>query len=307
METQSYDVIVLGAGPAGLTAALYLARARRPVLVLDTGTAGGQMNLTHEIANYPGVFPAVSGAQLGRIMRTQAEAFGAQVITQADIERMDLMANPKVFEVADEGVMSAKAVIIAVGGTPRTLGIPGEARFKGRGVSYCATCDGDFFTGKKIAVIGGGNSALEEAVSLTRYASNVTILHEFDHFQAHAWAVEQARANPKIQFVMEQTILSFEGEEKITAVISQHKRTGEVIQTPVDGVFIFIGYVPNTTNIPVAKNERGEILVDDMLRTHIPGVFAAGDAREKRFRQITTAVADGTIAALTATDFLDNR
>lgn len=305
MEMQQVDAIILGAGPAGLTAALYLARARRSVLVLDTGTAGGQMNLTHEIANYPGVFPAVSGAQLGRTMRMQAESFGARVIVQAEVARMDLLAEPKVFEVEDEGVFAARAVILAVGGTPRTLGIPGEERFKGTGVSYCATCDGDFFTGRDIAVIGGGNSALEEAVSLTRYASSVTILHEFDHFQAHAWAVEQARANPKIRFLMEQTITAFEGEERIRAVVSVHKRTGEVTRTPIDGVFIFIGYVPNTAGLPVAKNERGEIRVDEMLRTDIPGVFAAGDAREKRFRQVTTAVSDGSIAALAAAEYLE--
>ncbi len=308
MQTEhTVDAIVLGAGPAGLTAAIYLARAKLDTLVLDTGTPGGQMNLSHRVANYPGV-PSASGAELGRIMRTQAESFGARVISQVDLLRLDLQGELKTVEVEDEGVFTAPVVILAPGGAPRMLGLESELRFKGRGISYCATCDGDFFSGQDIAVIGGGNSALEEAVSLTSYASSVTILHEFDHFQAHPWAVEQARDNPKIRFLMEQMVTDFEGDEKLAAVTSIHKRTGKTSRVPVTGAFIFIGYVPRTDGLAgqVSLSERDEILTDELMRTNLPGVYAAGDARAKRYRQITTAVSDGTIAAIHAAEYVEN-
>ncbi|MBU1242810.1 FAD-dependent oxidoreductase [Myxococcota bacterium] len=307
METHPYDAIVLGGGPAGLTAAIYLARARLSTLVLDTGTPGGQMNLSHEVANYPGVL-VTSGAELGRIMRAQAESFGARVISQVDLLGLDLRSELKLVEVEDEGVFSAPVVILAPGGSPRTLGLDSERRFMGRGISYCATCDGDFFAGQDIAVIGGGNSALEEAVSLTKYASSVTILHEFDHFQAHPWAVEQARANPKIRFLMEQMVTDFEGDERLAAVTSIHKLTGKTVRVPVTGTFIFIGYVPRTVFLSgqVELSDRGEILTDERMRTNLPGVYAAGDARAKPYRQITTAVSDGTIAAIHAAEVVEN-
>ncbi|MBU1069433.1 FAD-dependent oxidoreductase [Myxococcota bacterium] len=307
METHPYDAIVLGGGPAGLTAAIYLARARLSTLVLDTGTPGGQMNLSHEVANYPGVL-VTSGAELGRIMRSQAESFGARVISQVDLLGLDLKSELKLVEVEDEGVFSAPVVILAPGGSPRTLGLDSERRFMGRGISYCATCDGDFFAGQDIAVIGGGNSALEEAVSLTKYASSVTILHEFDHFQAHPWAVEQARTNPKIRFLMEQMVTDFEGDERLAAVTSIHKVTGKTVRVPVTGTFIFIGYVPRTVFLSgqVELSDRGEILTDERMRTNLPGVYAAGDARAKPYRQITTAVSDGTIAAIHAAEVVEN-
>ena len=300
-----YDVIVVGAGAAGLTAAIYLARSRFKTLVLDHGAAGGQLNLTHEVANYPGVL-STSGAALGRTMRSQAQSFGARILSQAELLRFDLAGPEKSFEVDDEGTFTAPAVILATGGLPRTLGLAAEQRLKGRGISYCATCDGDFFTGKDIAVIGGGNSALEEAVSLTRYARSVKLIHEFDRFQAYAWAVEEARNNPKISFLLEQTVTDFRGDESLEAVVSVHKRTGETTVTPAAGAFLFIGYVPNTKWLEglVALDERGQIVTDDALRTSLPGVFAAGDARVKRYRQITTAVADGTVAALAAAEYV---
>ena len=201
---------------------------------------------------------------------------------------------------------AARAVIVATGGVPRKLGLDSEEKFAGRGISYCATCDGDFFSGKPIAVIGGGNSALEEALALTKYASRITIIHEFDQFQAQPWIVSAARENPKMSFLMEQDILDFEGAEKLEKVVVAHKKTRQKTVVPVDGCFVFIGYVPNSTmfNGLLATNERGEILADESMVTNVPGVFAAGDVRAKRYRQITTAVADGTVAALSATEFL---
>ena len=304
MDTR-YDVIVLGAGAAGLTAGIYLARARVKTLVVDQATVGGQMILTYEVANYPGV-EATSGAAIVATMRRQAEHFGARVLAHADVTRLDLSGSLKTVEIDDEGTFTAPAVILAPGGVPRKLGLPSEAAFQGRGISYCATCDGDFFTGQDIVVIGGGNSALEEAVSLTKYASSVTIVHELDHFQAQPFAVEEARQNPKIRFVMEQDVRGFEGGERLEKVVVAHKRTGEVTEIAATGAFLFIGYVPNTERLRgvVAQNERGEIVADERLRTSVPGVFVAGDARAKRWRQITTAVADGTIAALEATEYV---
>lgn len=304
MDTR-YDAIVIGAGAAGLTAAIYLARAKLKTVVVDHGTVGGQMILTHQVANYPGV-PESSGAGIVATMRRQAESFGARVISLAEVTRADLDGPEKVVEVEDEGTFRAPAVILATGGVPRTLGVPGEAEFKGRGISYCATCDGDFFQGKDIVVIGGGNSALEEAVSLTKYASSVTIIHEFDHFQAQPWAVAEARANPKVRFLLSQDVRAFEGDGRLERVRVADKRTGEVVEVPAEGAFIFIGYVPNTAWLKgvVDLTDRGEIVTDDAMRTSVPGVFAAGDARAKRYRQITTAVSDGTIAALSAAEYI---
>jgi thioredoxin reductase (NADPH) len=302
---ERYDVIVLGAGPAGLTAGIYLARARVKTLIVDRATVGGQMILTYEVANYPGVARA-PGAEIVATMRRQAESFGARVLAHADVTALDLSGSLKKVVIDDEGTFVAPAVIVATGGVPRKLGLPSEAAFQGRGISYCATCDGDFYTDRDIVVIGGGNSALEEAVSLTRYASSVTVVHEFDHFQAQPFVVEEARRNPKIRFVMEQDVREFVGGEQMEKVVVAHKRTGEVTEIPAAGAFLFIGYVPNTGDLQgvVELNARGEIVTDERLRTSVPGVFAAGDARVKRWRQVTTAVADGTIAALEATEFV---
>jgi len=303
--TEHYDTIVIGAGPAGLTAGIYLARAKLKTLIVDTGIAGGQLILSHAVANYPGVAES-TGAGLARTMLRQAKSFGVEVITQADITRLDLTGRTKRVEIEDEGDFESDTIIIATGGVPRTLGVPSEDVFKGRGISYCATCDGEFFTDKEIVAIGGGNSALEEAVSLSRYASKVTIVHEFDHFQAQPWLVKEAEENPKIQFLMNQRVRGFDGNGSLAKVISEDKATGAVNEIPVAGCFVFIGYVPNTSAFEgtLDLNERGEILTDDQMHTNVPGVFAAGDNRQKRYRQITTAVADGTIAALSAIEFL---
>jgi thioredoxin reductase (NADPH) len=300
-----YDVIVLGGGPAGLTAGIYLGRARLKTLILDSGSLGGQMTMTYSVANYPGV-PATSGRDLALAMKAQAQQFGCDVVTNVEITRLDLGGAEKVVATEDDGTFTARAVIIATGGVPRTLGLPSETTFKGRGVSYCATCDGDFFTGQDVVAIGGGNSAIEEAMALTRYASSVTVVHELDHFQAHPFAVAEARRNPKIRFLLEQDIKEFVGDESLREVVVAHKRTGEVTRIPAAGCFVFIGYVPNTAMFRglVALNERGEIVTDADLKTNVPGVFAAGDSRAKRYRQITTAVADGTVAALAATEYL---
>lgn len=302
-----YDVIILGAGPAGLTAGIYLSRSRMKTLIVDTGAPGGQMNLTEKVVNYPGVLED-SGASIAFTMRQQAEKFGCDILMQAEITKMDIKSEIKTFEIEDEGTYSAKAVIIASGGKPRSLGITGEAEFQGRGISFCATCDGEFFTDKEIAVIGGGNSALEEAVELTKFASKVTIIHEFNEFQAHKWAVEEAKANPKINFLLNQKVTEFKGDEKINAVISRDKETEKINTTEIEGAFTFIGYVPNTEMFKgtIKMNSRNEIITNEKLETNIPGVYATGDCREKKYRQITTSVADGTIASIEASEYISS-
>ncbi|HOI28911.1 MAG TPA: thioredoxin-disulfide reductase [Melioribacteraceae bacterium] len=301
-----FDVIVIGAGAAGLTAGIYLSRAKVNTLILNEGAVGGQMVLTHEIANYPGV-ESISGYELARIMKSQAQKFGCTIKSNLKITGMNLQGEIKEITVNNKDVYTAHAVIIATGGKSRTIGAPGEDRFKGKGISYCATCDGDFFQDKEIVVVGGGNSALEEAVSLTKYASKVTIVHQFDHFQAFEHYIDEARKNPKINFIMESKIIEFSGDEKLERIKIQNQNTGEITKMTIDGVFIFIGYVPNTEKIAgiLDLNQYGEIVVDKNMSTNLKGVYAAGDSIAKRYRQVTTAVADGTIAALSAAEYVN--
>lgn len=304
-QSNHYDAIVIGGGPAGLTAGIYLSRARVKTLVLSEGTVGGQMVLTHEIANYPGV-ESINGYMLGNIMKNQAQRFGCDIKSNIGIERMDLNGEQKQVVLSNGTIYSANALVLTPGGRSRTLGVPGEDDYKGKGISYCATCDGDFFTDKEIVVVGGGNSALEEAVSLTKYATKVAIVHQFDHFQAFEHAVEEARANPRINFVMESKVTAFYGGENLEAVDITDLRTGKVERFKTDGVFVFIGYVPNTELLKgeMNLNQWGEIVVSSDMETSIPGVFAAGDAIAKRYRQVTTAVGDGTVAALAASNYI---
>jgi len=307
-NSNHYDVIILGGGPAGLTAAIYLSRARVRTLLLTEGTPGGQMTLTHEIANYPGI-EKINGYMLGSVMKKQATTFGAVVRSNTGISTFSLSGPLKSVTTDGGETYTADAVILATGGRSRTLGVTGEDTFKGKGISYCATCDGDFFTGREIVVVGGGNSALEEAVSLTRYATRVTVVHQFDHFQAFRYAVDEAKANPKISFVMSSTISSFYGNEKLEGVKIKNLDNDTETDFRTDGAFIFIGYVPNTEWLKgmVNMNERGEIITASDMSTSIEGVFSAGDANAKKYRQVTTAVSDGTIAALAAADYLHSK
>ncbi len=307
-KSTDYDVIVVGAGPAGLTAALYLSRAKVKTLVIDSGIAGGQTILTHEIANYPGI-ERISGYQLAHIMKKQAESFGTEIKINAEIERIVLDRRIKEIKLKkNENIYTAKAVIFSLGGRSRTIGATKEEYFKGKGISYCATCDGDFFTDKEIVVVGGGNSALEEAVSLTKYASKVTIVHQFDYFQAFPHAIEEAKKNTKINFMLNSRITAFNGDEKIESVDIENIKTKEITPFKTDGVFIFIGYLPNTELVEHALmlNEWKEIIVKSDMSTNVEGVYAAGDCINKKIRQVTTAVADGTVAALSAIEYVMN-
>ena len=300
-----FDVIIVGGGPAGLTAGMYSSRAKLSTLILNEGAIGGQMVLTEEVANYPGV-ETTKGYLLANTMKNQAKSFGCKIKSNLKIKSYEFEGEIKHVVLEDGREFSGRTVILSPGGRPRPVGMPGEEEFKGKGISYCATCDGDFFTGKEVIVVGGGNSALEEAVALTQYAEKVTIVHQFDHFQAFQHAIDQAKENPKIEFIMESELRSFKGDVALREVTMEHLPSGKLSSMKIDGVFIFIGYIPNTGDLDgiVKLNERREIVVDESMQTSLPGVFAAGDSNAKKYRQVTTAVADGTIASLAVAEYI---
>ena len=302
-----FDVMIIGGGAAGLTAGMYTSRAKLSTLILNEGVVGGQMVLTDEIANYPGV-ETTSGYKLASIMKKQAKDFGCKIKSNIKIESYSIDGDIKEVELDDGRKFQSKSVILAPGGSPRALNIPGEHTYQGKGISYCATCDGDFFTDKEIVVVGGGNSALEEAVALTTYASKVTIIHQFDHFQAFNLAVKEAEENPKIDFILETELRQFMGNGKLQRITIEHLNTGNVEEMDIDGAFIFVGYKPNTESLKtiVKLNTKNEIITDREMKTNIAGVFAAGDCIDKKYRQVTTAVAEGTIAALSAVEYIKN-
>ncbi len=307
MESNKYDVIVLGGGAAGLTAGIYLSRAKIKTLILNEGMVGGQIVLTHEIANYPGV-ENISGYQLASTMKKQATSFGCDIKQNIQISDLDLSGEIKKVIISNGEQYTAKAIIIATGGRSRELAVEGEDTFKGRGISYCATCDGDFYTDKDIIVVGGGNSALEEAVALTTYVRSLRIVHQFDHFQGFAHAIEAAKNNPKISFILNSKIEAFEGNEKVQKVAIRNLNDNTSQKMAIDGVFILIGYKPNSEKFTnhIDINPYGEIPTDSKMATNVKGVFAAGDVREKRIRQIATAVNDGAIAAIHAIEYIQS-
>lgn len=300
-----FDVIIIGAGAAGLTAGIYTSRAKLSTLILNEGAVGGQMVLTEEIANYPGV-ESIKGYELANTMKNQAKNFGCKIKSNIKISKYNFEDDIKEIELTDGRSFKGKTIILTPGGRPRSLNLVGEEEYKGKGISYCATCDGDFFDGKEVVVVGGGNSALEEAVALTKYATKVTIVHQFEHFQAFEHAIQEATKNSKIEFVMESELRGFYGNGHLQKVTIEHLPTGKISELKTDGTFIFAGYQPNTEGLAqlVQLNNRNEIVVDSEMKTNIKGVFAAGDCINKRYRQVTTAVAEGTIAALSVSDYL---
>ncbi len=300
--TKSHDLIIIGAGPAGLTAALYAGRAKLDVAVVEENLPGGWMKTTHLVANYPGVYPEIRGKELARLMEEQAKHYGVTFYNAAEITGLSLTERRKSVELDEEETLYAPAVILAMGQEPRQLGLPGEQTFKGRGLSYCATCDADFYQDKQVVVVGGGNSALEEAVFLTQFAQKVTIVHQFDGFQSSALAVDNAQKNPKIEFMCCHEPRAYRGETKLEEVEVEDLKTGQRKHLATDGVFVYAGFVPRTGLVKdqIHLNDQGYIAADELMHTSQPGVFAIGDVREKKYRQITTAVADGTIAALEA-------
>ncbi|WP_026962143.1 thioredoxin-disulfide reductase [Alicyclobacillus herbarius] len=300
-----YDVIIIGGGPAGLSAGVYAARANLKTLIVERGLPGGQMQNTQEVENYTGI-KMILGPELSESMREHADALGVE-FKMAEVERVDLEGQPKRVYTS-EGELTAKSVIIATGATPRRLGIPGEDKLSGRGVSWCAVCDGAFFRNKQIAVVGGGDSACEEGVFLTRFGEKVTLIHRRDKLRAQPILQKRAFENEKMEFIWNHQVVEVLGENKVTGIRIQHVETGEEQTLNVDGLFIYIGFDPITSFLKDSPilDEGGYVVTDEDMKTSIPGVFAAGDVRAKGLRQIITAASDGAIAAMSAYHYVES-
>lgn len=303
-RAQRYDLIIIGGGPAGLTAGLYAARARLNALLIERGIPGGQAAVTSHIENYPGFPEGIDGPELGQRIKEQASNFGLEFLT-AEVSSVALDGDRKLVH-TDQGTFQAKTLIIATGTQNATLGVPGEQEWKGRGVSYCATCDGAFFRDKTVAVVGGGDSAIDEALFLTRFAKEVIVIHRRDALRATKILQDRAFANPKIRFQWNSVVEEILGQDTVQRVVVRNVKTGQKTTLPVDGVFIYIGLKPNTAFLGdlLRLDERGYILTNEEMETNIPGIFAAGDVRAKTLRQVITACADGAIAAVNADRYL---
>lgn len=298
-------VLVLGSGPTGYSAALYAARAELQPVVLTGMQLGGQAALTYTIENYPGFPEGVGGAQLGELFQKQAEHFGA-VTEFASANSVDLSARP--FKVdTDSGEYQADVLIVGTGASPNHLEIPGEVELTGRGVSYCATCDGWFFKDKKVVVVGGGDSALEEALFITRYASSVTIIHRRQEFRASPLLQKRAKEHAKVNFILDTVATEVIGTDKLEALKLKNVKTGDETIYESDGLFIFIGHTPNTQMFKdkLDMSDLGYIKINDRMETSVPGVFAAGEAADPHFRQVVTSAGMGAAAAIQATRFLE--
>ncbi|MEI7848094.1 MAG: FAD-dependent oxidoreductase [Chloroflexota bacterium] len=295
-----FDLIIIGAGPAGLAAAIYTSRAGVSTLVVDASSAGGQVKTTHQVANYPGFVEPIPGYELAGNMRKQAERYGTKFELAAEITAINLEDAEKWVKIDDE-TYTARALLIATGSSPRLLNLPGEQEYKGSGISYCATCDGEFYTGKDIIVVGGGNSAMEESLMLLQFVKSITVIHQFDTLQAEKITAEKMLACPKVNILWSHEPRGFEKNGEKMVVVAENLKTKKLVRLERDGVFIFIGMLPNIDLLretPLALSAQGYIPTNEKMETNLPGVYAAGDVREKKYRQITTAVGDGTVASL---------
>lgn len=300
------ELVILGAGPAGLAAAIYGKRAGLDVLLIEKSRPGGQINITSEIVNFPGTIHA-SGQELADSFRAHAEHFKAE-FRSANITGLEIRDGRKVI-VTDKEEIEAEAVIIATGARYRKTGCPGENKFVGRGVSYCAVCDGAFFEGEKVAVIGGGNAAVEEADYLTQFASTVYLIHRRDAFRAHRTALERAFSNPKIVPIVDTVVESIEGKDMVEKVVLKNLKTGEISDLPLAGVFVFVGIEPNAEFAQGVVETRpgGWIVTNNRMETSIEGIFAAGDVRDTFLRQVVTAAGDGASAAMAAYAYISEQ
>ncbi|HLZ95118.1 MAG TPA: thioredoxin-disulfide reductase [Candidatus Dormibacteraeota bacterium] len=298
-----YDVIIVGGGPAGLAAGLYTARMDLKALVLDRGPLGGQLLNTELVEDYPG-FESILGADLATKMGEHARKFGLEIRDFEPVKEIISENGTKVVRLEDGEELRAPALILAAGGLPRYLEVPGEREYWGRGVSYCAVCDGAFFKGQELAVVGGGDAAIEEGEFLTRYASKVYIIHRRDQFRAQPILLDRARANSKIDFILDSQVRSIVGDEKVRAI--RYERHGHTNELPVGGVFIFIGFVPNSglLKVHVEHDPAGYIITDRNMQTSVEGIWAVGDVRSQLTKQIATAVGDGTTAAVAASAYV---
>ena len=306
MEKKIYDVMIIGGGGAGLTAALYASRANLSTILFEKLVSGGQIASTDLVENYPGFPEGVLGPEIAQKMEAQAVRYGAQIIYE---EISGLARKGNTFEArSSAGNYTARTIILAMGASFRMLGVPGEKQLTGKGVSYCATCDGAFFKGKKIMAVGGGDSALQEGLFLTRFAEQVIIVHRRDALRASPILQERAKTNPKISFIWDTVVDRIEGEKSVTHVLLKNVKTGGIQKLPVDGVFVFIGHDPNSglAKSFVKLDKKGYVVTNSSLATSVPGVFAAGEVRDGAVRQLVSACGEGCAAALAAQSYLDD-
>ncbi|MCC6961812.1 MAG: thioredoxin-disulfide reductase [candidate division Zixibacteria bacterium] len=299
-----YDIIIIGGGPAGLTAGLYGARANLKTLSIEKYLAGGQIANTAEVEDYPG-FEHISGAELAAKFESHARKFGLEIVSDTVEE---IHKDGDVFHIkTGESKLTSKAVILATGGSPNKLHIPGEHEFAGKGVSYCAICDGAFFKNQVIVVVGGGDAAVEEGIFLTKYGSKVILIHRRDKLRAQKIIQERAFRNPKLEFIWDSTVETINGNGKVSHIMVRNVKTGAVQRVDCGAVFVFIGFVPNSnlTREPLATDENGYILTNENMETSIKGLFACGDVRHQLVRQVTNAVGDATTAAMAASKYIE--
>ena len=301
-----YDIVIVGAGPAGLAAGLYAARMNLQAVIVDQGPVGGQLLNTELIEDYPGI-ESILGTDLATKMGDHAKAFGLEIREFEPVSEISVDGDDRVVRLENGGQLRAPAVIMAAGGLPRKLGVPGEVEFAGRGVSYCAVCDGAFFKNQDLAVIGGGDAALEEGDFLTRYASKVYVIHRRGEFRAQPILQDRARRNPKIEFILDAQVREIRGDHKVQTITFE--QSGEVMELSVGGVFIFVGFVPNSQLLKehAEHDAQGFLVTDRDMRISVPGVWAVGDVRSQLTKQIATAVGDGTTAAVAASQFVESR
>jgi len=305
---QKEKIAILGSGPAGLTVALYTARANLDPLVISGNQLGGQVSITYEVENYPGFPQGTTGPEMVELMQKQAEKFGARVLID-EVTEVGLKHGPP-FRVKTHGdEFEAEAVVICTGASPRRLGVPGEEALIGRGVSFCATCDGFFFRGKEVVVVGGGDSALEEGLFLTRFANRVRVVHRRDELRAGETLKKRASGNQKMSFIWDTVVEEIQGDGKVEAVRLRNLKSGQEERMATDGVFIYIGHYPNSEIFrgQLAMDERGYLITDQQMMTSVPGVFAAGEIQDPVYRQVATSVGQGAAAGMMVERWLEAR
>ena len=306
MLEKEFDVVILGGGPAGFSAGIYTARGNVSTAILDVSMLGGQPSNYLELENYP-AFMKIGGFELMEKFEEHADMFGVQKFPMQEIEFIDLVSSPKIIR-TKEVEFRTKSVIIATGAKPMKLGVKGEEEFIGRGVSYCAVCDGAFYKDKVVAVVGGGNSAVEEAIYLTKFASKVYIIHRRDELRADKIIQDRAAKNEKIEFVLNSVVCEIQGQDLVNNLILKNTKTDEIFNLAVDGVFPYIGITPNVENISgqITQDKAGFIITDETMKTSIDGVFAIGDVRNTPLRQVITAASDGAIAGVYAVKYIES-
>lgn len=306
MQVKEFDTVILGGGPAGFSAGIYTARGNVSTAIVDVSMLGGQPSNYLELENYP-AFMKIGGFELMEKFEEHADMFGVQKFPMQEIESIDLVSSPKIIK-TKEFEFQAKTVIIATGAKPMKLGVKGEKEFLGRGVSYCAVCDGAFYKDKVVAVVGGGNSAVEEAMYLTKFASKVYLIHRRDELRADKIIQERAKMNNKLEFVWDSIVSEIQGENLVSNLVLKNTKSGEISNLGVDGIFPYIGITPNIENISgqISQDKSGFILTDETMKTSVDGVYAIGDVRKTPLRQVITAASDGAIAGVFAVKYIES-